>query len=210
MKCQNRLHVLLYNGAVKPCPGAGARPLRRRRAIRAPRTFAFPGAGAAPVYEEEPALADTQQMMQDWLRHRRVLPELLAGLNDGQIGFKPWDGAMTLGKLALHIAGSTDAFVSFAKTGEFARPSMPECTTADDVRRAVDELTAKTQATYASLSDADLEVERDAAHMGLKGPAKMFLAAARDHEVHHKGQLFIYARMADVEKVPFFVSVARG
>ena len=155
-------------------------------------------------------MANTQQMMQEWLRHRRVLPELLAGLNDEQIGFKPWDGAMTLGKLALHIAGSTDAFVSFAKTGEFARPSVPECRTADEVRRTVDELTAKTQAAYASLSDADLEVERDASHMGLKGPAKMFLAAARDHEVHHKGQLFVYVRMAGVEKVPFFVSVARG
>ncbi|WP_349679045.1 MULTISPECIES: DinB family protein [Aneurinibacillus] len=27
-----------------------------------------------------------------------------------------------------------------------------------------------------------------------------------DHEVHHKGQLFLYARLIGIEKLPFFIT----
>ncbi|MGE8205576.1 hypothetical protein ACQKP0_13545 [Heyndrickxia sp. NPDC080065] len=34
------------------------------------------------------------QMMNEWLQHRNVLEKLLEQINDEQINFKPWDGAV--------------------------------------------------------------------------------------------------------------------
>ena len=144
--------------------------------------------------------------LQHWLGHRNVLLEVLNAVPADKAKFKPWDGAMTLGQLAVHIAQSTDRFVNFIKSGEFSRSPAPEWSTLDDVKRIVKELTERTKAVLASLTDADLQAEREAAPMNLKGPAVMFLSGAIDHEVHHKGQLYVYARMAGCDTLPFFVS----
>ncbi len=37
-----------------------------------------------------------------------------------------------------------------------------------------------------------------------KEQRKKYLLAMYDHEIHHKGQLFIYARLVGVKDVPFF------
>lgn len=143
-------------------------------------------------------------MMNEWLQHRMVLEELLEKIDDAHIAFKPWDGAMTLGELALHIAGSTDMFVSMVKTEEFAAPDLPKCETMDDIREAVRDFTQKTIAKYESLCDEELEMENSTSHPKLKGTKRNYLLAMYDHEIHHKGQLFIYARMVGIKDVPFF------
>ncbi|GIN22890.1 DinB family protein [Siminovitchia fordii] len=149
-------------------------------------------------------MGQAKQMMNEWLEHRKVLEELLETVDDKHINFKPWEGAMTLGELALHVAGWNDVFVTMVKTEEFGSPDIPECQTMADVRKAVKHFTEKTKATYESFSDADLEAENNSSHPKLKGPKKKYLSAMYDHEVHHKGQLFVYARMAGSKEVPFF------
>lgn len=145
-----------------------------------------------------------KQMMNDWIQHRNVLEELLKQINDEHIDFKPWDDAMTLGELVLHIAGWNDVFVSMVKTEKFATPDIPECKNIEDVRKAVKNFTEKTKATYKSFTDDELEAENNSSHPKLQGPKKKYLTAMYDHEVHHKGQLFIYARMIGIKELPFF------
>ncbi|WP_028776881.1 DinB family protein [Shimazuella kribbensis] len=145
-----------------------------------------------------------KQMMNDWIQHRNVLEELLKQIHDEHIDFKPWDDAMTLGELVLHIAGWNDVFVSMVKTEKFATPDIPECKNIEDVRKAVKNFTEKTKATYKSFTDDELEAENNSLHPKLQGPKKKYLTAMYDHEVHHKGQLFIYARMIGVKELPFF------
>lgn len=149
-------------------------------------------------------MGQAKQMMNEWLQHRKVLEELLELIDDEHINFKPWEGAMTLGELALHVAGWNEVFVSMVKTEEFTSPDIPECKTMGDVRKAVKEFTQKTKATYESFTDADLEAENNSSHPKLQGPKKRYLTAMYDHEIHHKGQLFMYARMIGVKEVPFF------
>ncbi|CAM4008985.1 DinB family protein [Lederbergia lenta] len=149
-------------------------------------------------------LGQAKQMMNEWLQHRNVLEELLELIDDKHIDFKPWEGAMTLGELALHVAGWNDVFVTMVKTEEFASPDVTECKTMRDVRKVVKDFTEKTKATYESLTDADLETENNSSHPKLQGPKKRYLTAMYDHEIHHKGQLFMYARMVGVKEVPFF------
>lgn len=147
-----------------------------------------------------------EQHLRHWLAHRNALLGLIDVLPAVQVQFKPWEGAMPLGQLPVHIAGSAYGFVNFVKSGEFNRPAPPEWKSLEDVKSIVKNLTERTQAVYASLTDAELDAVREIPHMGMKGPGALFLGAAIDHEVHHKGQLFVYARMTGVEKVPFFIA----
>jgi uncharacterized damage-inducible protein DinB len=148
-----------------------------------------------------------KQMMNQWLKHRLVLEELLKWIPDEHINYKPWNGAMALGDLAQHVAGSTDMFVTIAKTGKgkIGFPPIAKCDTMAEVLDIVHSLTEKTKAIYASLTDEELEIEYDSPHPNLKGPRFKLVAIANDHEIHHKGQLFTYARMVGIQKLPFFI-----
>lgn len=149
-------------------------------------------------------MVQAEEFMNDWLQHRNVLEELLETIDDEYIDFKPWEGAMTFGGLTLHVAGWNDVFVSMVKTEEFAAPDIPECKTMGDVRKAVKDFTEKTKATFKSLTDEDLEAENSSSHPKMQGKKKRYLVAMYDHEIHHKGQIFVYARMVGAKEVPFF------
>ncbi|KRG17041.1 hypothetical protein ACA29_01005 [Lederbergia galactosidilytica] len=60
-------------------------------------------------------MGQANQMMNEWLQHRNVLEELLESIDDEHIDFRPWEDAMALGELALHIAGWNDVFVSMVR-----------------------------------------------------------------------------------------------
>ncbi|GIN86196.1 DinB family protein [Heyndrickxia sp. FSL W8-0423] len=149
-------------------------------------------------------MKQAKQMMNAWLQHRNVLEEMLTQIDDEHINFKPWEGAMGLGELALHIAGWNDVFVNMVKTETFAAPDIPECQTMDDVRQAVQQFTEKTKTAYESISDDELQTENQSSHPKLKGPKMNYLTIMYEHEIHHKGQLFMYARMVGVKELPFF------
>jgi uncharacterized damage-inducible protein DinB len=73
----------------------------------------------------------------------------------------------------------------------------------DDVRKIVREYTEKTKKDLQTLTDDHLDqtVQWGPYH----APGKMWLDIMRDHEIHHKGQLFVYARMVGMEQLPFFI-----
>ncbi len=144
-----------------------------------------------------------EMLQAGWMAHRRVLLDLLDRIPEDQVNFTPWDGAMSLGALAVHAAD--DFFYHFVKTGEMVR-STSEWTTLADVKKIVKDRTDNINAIFASLTEADLDKVLEIPQMNMKFPGAVYLATAKDHEVHHKGQLFVYARMAGVKDMPFFVS----
>lgn len=152
-------------------------------------------------------VGQVEQMMQGWLKHRKVLEELLKTVPDEHTNFKPWDGAMGLSELAQHIAASADMFVSIVQTGEgqIMKTENVNCETMAEVRQIVRDYTAKTKATYETITDAELDIEYDSPHPNFRGPRKKILTLVTDHEIHHKGQLFVYARLVGVKELPFFV-----
>lgn len=157
-------------------------------------------------------MKQTEQMMEEWMEHRLVLEKLLGTIDDDRhMDFKPWDGAMSLGQLALHVAYWGKAFVSMVKTGEEmsayfgSEPDLADFKTMEDIRKAVHDFTGETKTLYASLTESELEAGITSSHPRLGGqPRKFYLTLMYDHEVHHKGQLFVYARMVGVKEVPFF------
>ncbi|MEK4357699.1 DinB family protein [Paenibacillus sp. FSL M7-1455] len=51
----------------------------------------------------------------------------------------------------------------------------------------------------------DEQLEKELEFNGYIGTGRLWLETAKDHEIHHKGQLFTYARMIGVEKLPFMM-----
>lgn len=146
-----------------------------------------------------------QELHELWRNHRRVLEELLAAVGDEHMHFKPWSGAMSLGELALHTAASAVGFLRTVKMGEpLAIPEVPECRTMADVRDQVRALTEQAEELFASLGEAELMADSPIPHPKLSGPRIGLIQAVCEHEIHHKGQLFVYARMVGADPLPFF------
>lgn len=149
-------------------------------------------------------MSKVQEFLTDWLNHREKLELLLEQIDDEHVHYKPWDGGMSLGTMALHIALAGDMFADMVKTEKMEAPHMPEFETMDDVRKAVNELTESTKNKIADMTDEEVEKENEAELPQMKGTKFNYLQAMYEHEIHHKGQLFIYARMVGVKEVPFF------
>lgn len=148
-------------------------------------------------------LSESEKMMNNWLRHRNITEQLVdIPMKDEDLTFKPWEGAMTLGELFLHIVYWNDTFVSLVKNKEFMPPNIPVCTNVDELRSIVKKVTRITKEKYRLITDLDIS---SSLQMGnFAGSGSTFLTIMYDHEIHHKGQLFVYLRLLGKEKLPFF------
>jgi uncharacterized damage-inducible protein DinB len=143
--------------------------------------------------------ATGERLADRFLAHRSVTQALAAQIPDACADFRPWPGAMTVVDLLNHMAAAHRLFVGIAKGRGVQRPD-PAALPRDlpSVRRLLAEWTEQDAADMRSLDEASLAAEV----AGLRDrvmPAAAWLDAAREHEVHHKGQLFVYARMNGVE-----------
>ena len=75
--------------------------------------------------------------------------------------------------------------------------------TIEDIKNIISEYTEKTKSTLKILSDSDLE--QQLAFNGFIASGKIWLSTMIDHEIHHKGQLFTYARLIGIDKLPSFI-----
>lgn len=139
-----------------------------------------------------------------WMSHRRVLIELLDSVGNEQLNFRPWEGGMSFAELTTHVIGSTSMFVRIVGGGtpEKAAPAAYE--TIEQLRDFAKSQTEQTKAELESITEEQLQRIVEFATMKMTGQA--MLEMAKEHEIHHKGQLLTYARIAGVEKLPFFVS----
>jgi hypothetical protein len=100
--------------------------------------------------------------LQNWLRYRLVLQEMVELIDNEHIDFKPWDNAIPMGSLIVHIVNSTDMFVKTVKKGTFTPPTIiNQYQTIDEVRNIVYQLTEETTEDLKSLNDKQLIKEID-------------------------------------------------
>lgn len=148
------------------------------------------------------------QYVSQWLRHRTVLVEILDLVENPHANLKPFENAMSLSELAIHTAGVGLMFVNAVKQGTMVRPdSPPKVESMEDTRRIVRDLTEATKTAMESLTGEQIEGIVSATQtFGFDAPGKVFLHTMREHEIHHKGQMFVYAHLAGVDKLPFFIN----
>lgn len=152
-------------------------------------------------------MSKSASFVSTFMMHRTVLSELIDALSDSDFTYQPWDGAMTTGELIAHTLTSSYTFTTAAATGEIERPERPTITTAADAKAAFTSWTEKTVAAIQGMDDEQFEKIIDLTNViGRQLPSGAVLHIMRDHEIHHKGQLFVYARLCGVEKMPRFVN----
>lgn len=139
-----------------------------------------------------------------WLQHRLIVDDLLDLVGDEQVHYRPWEGAMSLGELAIHIVTSTDMFVRGIKDGEFKAPAVEtDFETIGDLRRIVTKYTEQTREDIKTIFD--FQLKGYILFNKVRAPGTYWLSNAIDHEIHHKGQLFTYVRMTGAKDLPFFM-----
>jgi uncharacterized damage-inducible protein DinB len=149
-------------------------------------------------------MSSIQSYVAGWLSHRNALIALLDKVQDKDLHYKPWDGAMSLAELAVHITDSTAMFANIVAGKEKPASQGQAFSSADALRNYVQEKTKETQAALESITGEQLHAEVEFANMKMTGQA--MLDMAKEHEIHHKGQLFTYVRMTGAQDLPFFIS----
>ncbi|NGP46499.1 damage-inducible protein DinB [Bacillaceae bacterium SIJ1] len=148
---------------------------------------------------------NTASYLNHWLSHRNALVNLIDKVDNEHTVYEPWNGAMSLGHLVVHIVQSTDMFVESVKQGTFAEPTIQDdFQTMDDVRKIVRDATEKTKNDLEALTEE--QVNSMISSPIMEAPGSVYLTTSLDHEIHHKGQLFTYARMAGIEDMPMFIA----
>ncbi|PPA70931.1 DinB family protein [Jeotgalibacillus proteolyticus] len=149
-------------------------------------------------------MAKIDEYLKSWLSHREALIELIDVIEDENLHYKPWDGAMSFAELVTHIGGSTGMFVQTVKNGEFTPPDQN--TMINSVTELKDYLQASTEETISALKEITPEqLEQKVDFYGSTLTGELLLENGKEHEIHHKGQLFTYARLTGAENVPFFI-----
>ncbi|MBD1380479.1 DinB family protein [Metabacillus arenae] len=152
----------------------------------------------------------TKTWMNKWIRHRSVLEELVTLIEDEHLNYKPWPDAMTLSELVLHTARWNHTFVSLVATGEFTEPEDKNCKTAAELQETVQRLTKETTEMFKSIADVNLKEEFELPFSNFKDSGDSIITIMYDHEIHHKGQLFVYVRLIGIEEVPFLVDINKS
>jgi len=120
--------------------------------------------------------------------------------------WKTCDSAMTLGELANHFYLAEVGLIDALQTGKFASQQKPEAkTNASDLVAAFNEAHQALNTTIASLTEEQLREE--IAPFGEKYGTmtrKTLLHSMHEHEIHHRGQLYVYLRMLGAPVPPLF------
>ncbi|HZH59572.1 MAG TPA: DinB family protein [Metabacillus sp.] len=151
-------------------------------------------------------MAGINELVSGWMSHRKVLHELLDTFEDQHLSYKPWEEAMSLSELVLHISGAMEMFTDTVKNGVFTPPSGPSnnIETVSELKALVEAQTNETKSKLEELTNDQLAAIVEFA--GMKMPGMVLLESGKDHEIHHKGQLFTYARLLGIKSLPFFVN----
>ena len=131
-----------------------------------------------------------------FMMHREPLSYLLAQVPDNQWDFAAWDGALSFQKLTDHLAISSERMIAMLEGQPIGKPEP-----AQDFAAAKTRLNATTdtiRGKLESLNEEQLNTVIEA-FGGRQMPTHTLIDFMREHEIHHKGQLWTMARMIGLE-----------
>jgi uncharacterized damage-inducible protein DinB len=138
-----------------------------------------------------------------FMMHRGALIDLLETVPADKSDFAAWDGGMSFHKLCDHLSGSSNRMPAMI-AGEVPAKVEPS---ADFVaaKARLNASTENAQALLAGLSDEQTSNIIEA-FGGRKMPVSALVEFLIAHEAHHKGQVWMMARMIGIEP-PRFVKM---
>jgi uncharacterized damage-inducible protein DinB len=128
--------------------------------------------------------------------HRAALIELLEKIPAEKGDFAAWEGGLSFTKLADHLSGSSN------RMGAMTRGQTPEkLEPSQSLAAAIERLKASHGEVVAALEVMPPEMlgQKITAFGGREMPIAALLDFMVQHEAHHKGQVWMMARMVGVE-----------
>jgi uncharacterized damage-inducible protein DinB len=146
-------------------------------------------------------MSNTAQEYADaFIRHRQPILDLLAQIPAEHSTFAIRAGAMNFVQMVDHLS-MTDDYLQTALLGEKFVPAAPS----PDLAAALEKLknnTPKVVAFLEGISDEQLNADINAFRQTWK--VYRLIEFGREHEAHHKGQLWLMARAIGIEPPMFY------
>ncbi|MRX73085.1 hypothetical protein GJU40_13130 [Bacillus lacus] len=147
-----------------------------------------------------------EKIVNQFLAHRLVTNELIQKIEEGHYQYQPAPTSMTAQKLVTHMMTSFYKFAQVAKIGNLEPFQSPAEETESNLQELAESYTEKTVNVLRSITDQELDQIIDvSAVFGEKLPAGQLIKMALEHEIHHKGNLFVYVREMGHTELPFYV-----
>ena len=135
--------------------------------------------------------------------HQQSIKLMAVAPND-QYEWKPSETAMTLGKLMNHLRLGELAIVEAALNGAFPKEFPAELSDTAELIVAFDQQHAELSERIAALAPEQLDEIVAPFGPGKEMPRRAVLGVLHEHEIHHRGQLYVYLRSLGCEVPPLF------
>lgn len=134
----------------------------------------------------------------------RTTRRLLERVPTDKLEWAPHSKSMTLGRLAMHLAGGPGAISGWSVPDrfEFTRDTTPPPASTAEILAAHDRGAEQTKANLEAIGDAGLGTTWTATVGGktlmTMPKAALIRSLVLNHAYHHRGQLSVYLRLLDV------------
>jgi uncharacterized damage-inducible protein DinB len=151
-------------------------------------------------------MTSPQELLAEWKHEAVSTRKMLERVPEDKLNWKPHEKSMTLGHLAMHLGYATDIFGPAIFEHEhymWAGKKQEEPTSTQDILHCFDKANAQLQHFLEKATEKDLQVmwsfgpkEKPYMTMPRGAAIRAFLFS---HLIHHRGQLSVYLRLADVQ-----------
>jgi uncharacterized damage-inducible protein DinB len=146
----------------------------------------------------------TAAFLQEFDTEARTTRRMLERVPADKLTWKPHPKSMSLGELALHVAGSPGTISCWCTEDEttFTGEKAPEATSCAQILAAHDQGVNTVKESLTKVGDEGLKTMWTAKAGGatlMQMPkAALVRAIVLNHWIHHRGQLSVYLRLLDV------------
>jgi len=131
-----------------------------------------------------------------FMMHREPLSTLLGQVPDDRADFAPWEGGMSFQTLTDHLAISSERMIAMLAGEALGKPEPAQDFASAKAR--LDATTETIRTELENLNEKELGTVIEA-FGGRQMPTHTLIDFMREHEVHHKGQVWTMARMIGLE-----------
>ena len=130
--------------------------------------------------------------------------KLMAVAPNDKYDWKPSDTAMTLGKLMNHMPGGELAIIEAALNGAFPKEYPADSSDTAELIASFDQQHAALSERLAALTPEQLDETVAPFGPDKEMSRRAILHVAHEHEIHHRGQLYVYLRTLGCTVPPLF------
>jgi uncharacterized damage-inducible protein DinB len=135
-------------------------------------------------------------VLRDWKRIHHQTLRLMELAPDDKYDWKPHETSMTLGALLNHFPQAESGLIEAVMTGVFPR-DFTNYETTHELIAAFKDSHEKAVAKIKSIPDEAWDEQVSPFGPDRSFPRLDLLSINLEHEIHHRGQLYVYLRMLD-------------